>query len=180
LITKGVVLRVLVAVALSVPLWIACRAPISRAVGGVAALAIRAAGERPYYRQADELGIVVVPNTKGGAYGVKLMRWHVNLIVLPILAAAFGRLTARRRVLLCLVGLPILLLLDGGNVFLRLYLEARRLRGEALFTPGVDEALRYGLAVYGVKLLPVAVWAGLYVALGSRLRGSTSSSRLAA
>jgi hypothetical protein len=171
-ITKGAVVRLVVTAAVVVPLWLALRGPISLAVGGVATAAIRVIGERPVSPVPGDLGIVAAGKSGGPAYVVTLTRWHVNLIVLPILLAAFGRLTVGQRLRLAVIGVPILLILDGLNVFVYLHLEARRMRGMPLLTPAFDSGLQYGLAVFGVKVLPVAIWAALLASHVSR-RGGT-------
>jgi hypothetical protein len=159
---KGAVLRLLIASVVVVPLWLALRTPISRAVAGVATVIMRAVGERPFAPLPDDLGIVAAGKSGGPAYVLKLPRWHVNLIVLPILFAAFGRLTLGQRLGLSLAGVALLLVLDGCTVFVYLHLEARRMRETPLFTAAFDSGLQYGFAVFGVKALPVAVWAALF------------------
>ena len=170
MISKGVGLRLLVAAVLVVPLWLGFRTQISRVVGGVATAVMRAVGERPFAPVPDDLGIVAAGKRGGPTYVVKLPRWHVNLIVLPILLAAFGRLTAAQRLRLCGIGVALLLVLDGCNGFLYLHLEARRMRELPLVTPAFDSGLQYGLAVFAVKVLPVAVWAALLASAGGVTR----------
>jgi hypothetical protein len=159
--------------------------PIGRTVRAVAATVTGLAGERPIYPR-DEilrtagraenngphayLGILVKRLPGDGRprhriYVMSLLQWHVNVILLPVLAASFGRITAGQRLLICLFGVPSVLALEGCNAALFLYLAAHRLRGQELVTASFHASLPHGLAVYATRILPLAVWALLYAAV---------------
>jgi hypothetical protein len=193
---RRILLRLAVSFALSLAGWAVLQEPIGRAVRGVAATVTRLAGERPIFprdemlRAAGEdkrrdvhLGILVkrLPGDqrqKDRIYVMGLLRWHVNVIPLPVLAASLGRITAGQRLLICLLGVPLLLALEGCNAALFLYLVARRLRGQELVTASFHASLEHGLAVYAALILPLTVWALVYVAVRGIAASRSGTDRL--
>jgi hypothetical protein len=162
----------------SIAAWLALRESIGRAVRGVTAAALHVSGHRAAYPRdlrrgandadhGDEIGIIIATVSEPGrqrrrSYGVSLMRWHVNLIVLPVLVMSLGSATLRQRLLMLALGIPTLVALDGCNAFLFLLLGARRMRGDELISPALHGSLEHGLAVYVTKVLPLVVWGVLY------------------
>ncbi|HJQ85793.1 MAG TPA: hypothetical protein VKA21_17020 [Candidatus Binatia bacterium] len=183
---RSVAGRLLLSAPLALAVWVVFRAPLGGAVRGVTVAALRAVGERAHVSPAsDRVAIAVQPAREGAPrtriFGCSLMRWHVNLVALPILAASFGTIGARGRLLLCLLGVPLVLVLDGCSVALHLLLGAARLRGEPWLGATLDRNLDYGIAVYGAKLIPVAVWGGLYLGLAAargRVRRTSMARRV--
>ena len=185
-----------VSTALSLGVWLSLREPIGHAVRGVTSMAMRLAGQRPVYprealervkgdlSQDDHIGITVGSIVHNGkrhtrTYVMSLMRWHVNLIILPVLAASIGRATAYQRAAIILAGAPLVLVLDGCAAFIFLSLAARRIRGDELLSHTFHSSLEHGLAVYGTKILPVLVWALLYVAVRRAARSTPSAGQAA-
>jgi hypothetical protein len=172
-------LRSAVLVVLSVATWLALREPIGRAVRLVTATAIERTGGRvayppePVTRAAgevtgDKIGVVMTAmSDEGGrrtrSYGVSLMRWHVNLIVLPVLVLSLGSVTLGQRMGMLAVGIPLLIILDGWSAFLYLLLGARRTLGDEIVSSTFHANLEHALAVYVTKLLPIVVWGALYL-----------------
>lgn len=177
---RRVLAALLVSGALSIGGWLALREPIGRAVRGVTAAALHVSGHRAAYPRelrgsgggadpddGDEIGIVIAAVSEPGrrrlrSYGISLMRWHVNLIVLPVLVMSLGSITLRQRLLMMALGIPTLVALDGCNAFLFLLLGARRMRGDELISSAFHGSLEHGLAVYVTKILPLVVWGLLY------------------
>lgn len=158
----------------SVVLWVHFQGPTERALRDLTATVARLSGVRPVVAGSAELpppGLrrdqIAIPfSTADGRhqlYGIDLMRWHANLIVLPPLALTIGRLTAGQRLLILLTGVPLLLVLDAAAAFLYLVLGALRMSGNPLLSATIHGNLEYAIAVVGVKIAPVAVWATLYV-----------------
>jgi len=193
--SNRILIALLVAVlsaALSVGTWLALREPISRAVRLVTATAIELSGGRVAYppeavtRPAgevtgDKIGIVMTTMSEGGqrrtrSYGVSLMRWHVNVIVLPVLVMSLGSVSLGQRMAMLAIGIPLLLTLDGCSAFLYLLLGARRTLGDEIVSSTVHASLEHALAVYVTKLLPVIVWGALYllVSAGPARTGTVS------
>jgi hypothetical protein len=186
---RRVLAALLVSGALSIGVWLALREPIGRAVRGVTAAALQASGHRAAYPRdlrgrgdedlrddGDEIGIVIAAEAEPGrrrlrSYGISLMRWHVNLIVLPVLVMSLGTATLRQRLLMMALGIPALVALDGCNAFLFLLLGARRMRGDELISPAFHGGLEHGLAVYVTKIIPLVVWGLLYVIVRRSGRG---------
>jgi len=115
----------------------------------------------------DEIGILFTTTKDGQTrtqrYVMTLTRWHANLVVLPPLALSVGRLTASRRLVILGVGLPALLLCDALATLAYLVLAKGRLAGEMFVAPLIHRNLAHGIAVVGLKILPIAVWAALFV-----------------
>jgi hypothetical protein len=177
-----------VSTALSTGVWLCLREPIGHVVRGVTATALRLTGQRPVYGietvtraaaelpEDDHIGVLVQSVRENGkkrtrTYVMSLMRWHVNVIVLPALAVSIGRISACQRAAIAIVGVPLILALDGCLAFLYLSLAARRIRGDMLFSHTFHGSLEHGLAVYATKILPVLVWALLYLAIRHAARG---------
>ena len=177
-----------VSTALSTGIWLFLREPIGHVVRGVTATVLRLTGQRPVYGtetvtraaaelpEDDHIGVLVQSVPENGkqrtrTYVMSLMRWHVNVIVLPALAVSIGRVSAWQRAAIALMGVPLMLTLDGCLAFLYLSLAARRLRGDALISDTFHGSLEHGLAVYATKLLPIVVWALLYLVIRHTARG---------
>jgi hypothetical protein len=180
--SKRILIALLVAAlsaVLSVGAWLALREPISRAVRLVTATAIQLSGGRvayppePVTRAAgevagDKIGIVMTTMSDGGqrrtrSYGVSLMRWHVNVIVLPVLVMSLGSVSLGQRMAMLAIGIPLLLTLDGCSAFFYLLLGARRTLGDEIVSSTLHANLEHALAVYVTKLLPIIVWGTLYL-----------------
>ncbi len=182
----AVLAALLISGVLSIALWLTLREPIGRAVRGVTAAALHVSGYRAAYPRdlrgggrgndpdhGDEIGIVIATVSEPGrqrrrSYGISLMRWHVNLIVLPVLVMSLGSATLRQRLLMLALGIPTLVALDGCNAFLFLLLGARRIGGDELISPALHGSLEHGLAVYVTKVLPLVVWGVFYVIVRRR------------
>jgi len=179
---KRILLSLLVALlsgVLSIGAWLALREPIGRSVRFVTATAIQLSGRRVAYppeplpgvageAAGDKVGIVMTTMPEGGqrrtrSYGVSLMRWHVNLIVLPVLVMSLGSVTLGQRMAMLAVGIPLLIMLDGCSAFLYLLLGARRTLEDEIVSSTVHASLEHALAVYVTKLLPIMVWGALYL-----------------
>ena len=180
--------------AVSTGIWLFLREPIGHLVRGVTATVLRLTGQRPVYETEtvtpamgersddDHIGVLVESVPENGkqrtrTYVISLMRWHVNVIVLPALALSIGRTSACQRAAIALIGVPLMLTLDGCLAFLYLSLAARRLRGDELVSHAFHGSLEHGLAVYATKLLPIVVWALLYLAIRHTARAGPPHER---
>jgi hypothetical protein len=165
---KSVLLRLLLSSILSVGLWVLGQRALAGAVRGVAVAAAHLSGERVFPLEDDDRLALVVGPTPGGSagqnriFGVSLLRWHVNVIAVPILAMMLGRAPLFHRFLIAGLALAFTVALDGGMVFVYLWLNVRRMRGAPLVSAAIDDQIAYGIAVFGVKTLPVLVWAAVY------------------
>jgi hypothetical protein len=117
--------------------------------------------------RADEIGILAT-TTEGGRrrvnrYVMTLTRWHANLVVLPPLALSVGRIRVPGRLLILAVGLPAVFFFDALAAFAYLLLARGRLGGVMFVSPLVHRNLAHGIAAVGLKILPIAVWAALFV-----------------
>lgn len=171
--SSSVLLRLGLSSLLSVLLWLRCQDAVGTAVRVVVGATARVCGERVHDPGDSRVALVVDRSRVGGErrmqiYGVSLLRWHINVIAVPILAMAFGSGTVRRRLVVSALGASLLVLLDGVTVFIYLWLGVHRLRGAPVVSVRVDEQLAYGAAVYAVKVLPVIAWAAVYLALRSK------------
>jgi hypothetical protein len=127
-------------------------------------------GRRPL--RDDEIGILSAKLHDGQwraqRYVMTLTRWHANLVVLPPLALSVGRLSATSRFLMLAIGLPALLFLDALATLVYLLLAQGRVAGTMFVAPVIHRNLSHGLAVVGLKLLPIALWGVLYLLLRRR------------
>jgi len=128
------------------------------------------AGKRPL--RDDEIGILSAKLHDGQwraqRYVMTLTRWHANLVVLPPLVLSVGRLSASRRLLMLAIGLPALLFLDALATLAYLLLAQGRVAGTMFIAPVIHRNLSHGIAVVGLKLLPLALWGLLFLLLRSR------------
>jgi hypothetical protein len=120
----------------------------------------------------DEIGILATTTRDGrtrvNRYVMTLTRWHANLVVFPPLALSVGRLGIASRLLLLAIGLPALFLLDAVAALAYLVLAQGRIAGTMFVAPVIHRNLAHGIAVVGLKLLPIAVWGALYLLLRRR------------
>ncbi len=173
---RRIALRLVVSSLIALLAWVLLQAPVTRAVRDLAAGLARGAGMRPVVAgpgrasralRPDHLGVLVNvgsperPRMK--RYVVELMRWHVNLIALPPLIVSVGALSPVARAAMLLAGIPLLLFADAACVVAYLGLASQRLRGGALITPETHATIEFLLATVLVKILPVAVWAVLFL-----------------
>jgi hypothetical protein len=180
-----------ISLVLSTGFWLLLRAPIGTAVRAVAMTLARAAGEEPVYPRKDvkrvtgklpddiQIGLVVGGITVQGKSGTRtyvmsLMRWHVNLIILPVLAMCIGRATLGQRLVITGSGLAVLLVADGSLTFLYLMLATRRMRDDLVVSASVHDSIEHALAVYATKMLPILVW-GLTYLVVTRIGRSASA-----
>lgn len=156
--------------------WAYLHVPTERALRDVSAAIARLSGAEPLVAgspglpppglREGQIGIAFrTPAGQQQLYGIDLMRWHANLIVLPPLAIGIGRLGMAQRALILLAGLPLLLILDAASAFFYLVLATRRLSGNPLCSVAIDRNIEYGIAVVGLKILPLVVWGLLYAAV---------------
>lgn len=177
---------------LSVTLWLFFHAPVAVAlrdltvaIGRLSGVPLLVSGPVSAGRRQlreDEIGILATTihdgRTRVQRYVMTLTRWHANLVVLPPLALSVGRLSLARRLLMLAVGLPMLFFLDALATFAYLLLAQGRIAGTMFIAPVIHRNLAHGIAVVGLKLLPLAVWGALYLLLrqtertGAVTRGS--------
>jgi hypothetical protein len=181
---RRIALRLVVSSLIALLAWVLLQAPVTRALRDLAAGLAVGAGMRPVVEgpgrasralRPDHLGVLVNVGTpdrpRMKRYVVELMRWHVNLIALPPLIISVGALSPLARAAMLLVGVPLLLFADAACIVAYLGLASERLRGGALVTPETHATIEFLLATVLVKLLPVAVWAVLF--LGARRMASS-------
>jgi hypothetical protein len=137
----------------SVLVWIALREQLTEAVGGLARVLVALAGHATDDARPDVLAIIVARGADGVGVvrGTTLERWHVNLIVVPILVVAFGPASWGRRLVLGVAALGLVALGDALSAIAFVALQSGG--GD----PAVRQTAMRGLAVYGSKLVPLIV-----------------------
>lgn len=162
-------LAVATAAVVSVVAWWVLREQLTLFVGAVARTLVGLGGYATHDTRPDALAIVVARGADGTGLvrGTTLERWHVNLILVPILVVAFGPATWRRRTAIGVAGLALVLLCDAVSAIAFVLLQASG--GD----PAVRQTAMRGLAVYGSKLVPFVVFGVLIViaSWGSRRLG---------
>lgn len=137
-------------------------------------LVVAGSGQGSRQLRDDEIGILVTTIEDGRKrvhrYVMTLTRWHANLVVLPPLALSVGRLSVTKRLIVLAAGLPTLLFFDALATLAYLLLAKGRLAGAMFVSPIIHRNLAHGIAVVGLKILPIAVWAALFLLIRQKDR----------
>lgn len=152
-------LAVATATVASVLVWLVVREELTVALGALVRTLVALGGYETHDVRPDVLAIVVARGADGVGLvrGTTLERWHVNLIVVPILVVAFGPASWHRRLAVGVAALGLVALCDALSAIAFVALQGRG------SDPVVRQTAMRGLAVYGSKLVPLVVFGFLAV-----------------